>query len=126
MQEWQKLAYYIADNDSSQLSLKREPVKYTADSIRKWISQKDRRRIDVKNRLPLFIRYFTCEGSGERSVSTKTYTERMILIEKYFVKNNPGQVAINSIFKSMTDRYIRIRSSAFTVFSDAGTSFLSG
>ncbi|HNA17170.1 MAG TPA: L,D-transpeptidase family protein [Ferruginibacter sp.] len=87
VQEWQKLAYYIADNDSSQLSLKREPVKYTADSIRKWISQKDRRRIDVKNRVPLFIRYFTCEGSGGKiRFYEDIYGEDKLLIEKYFAK----------------------------------------
>ena len=33
------------------------------------------------------------------------------------LKNNPGQAAINSIFKSMTERPIRIRSSAFLLYS---------
>ncbi|HQY11294.1 MAG TPA: L,D-transpeptidase family protein, partial [Ferruginibacter sp.] len=62
VQEWEKLAFYIARNDSAMLSIKNGSLKYTADSIRNWIAKKDRRRIDVKNQVPLFIRYFSCEG----------------------------------------------------------------
>lgn len=85
VQEWQKLANYIADNDSIALTAKKEPLKYTADSIRRWIAQKDRRRIEVKNRIPLFIRYFSCEGkNGKIRFYEDIYSEDKLLMEKYF------------------------------------------
>ena len=87
VQEWQKLAYYIANNDSITLSLKKEPVKYTVDSIRHWIAEKDRRRIEVKDRIPLYIRYFSCEGKdGKIRFYDDIYGEDRMLMEKYFAK----------------------------------------
>lgn len=87
VQEWQKLAYYIANNDSALVTAKKEPVKYTADSIKNWIAKKDRRRIDVRNHIPLFIRYFSCEGKdGEIKFYDDIYGEDKLLMEKYFAK----------------------------------------
>lgn len=87
VQEWQKLAYYIANNDSVLLSQKKESVKYTVDSIKNWIAKKDRRRIDVRNRIPLFIRYFSCEGKdGKIKFYDDIYGEDKLLMEKYFAK----------------------------------------
>ncbi len=87
VQEWQKLAYYIAGNDSLQTVAKREPVKYTADSIKNWIANKERRKVDVKNHIPLFIRYFTCEGKGGKiKFYEDIYGEDKLLMEKYFAK----------------------------------------
>lgn len=86
VQEWTKLAYYIANNDSA-LSVKKDSLKYTADSIKSWIASKERHRIDVKNHMPLFIRYFTCEGKdGQIKFYNDIYGEDMLLIEKYFAK----------------------------------------
>lgn len=87
VQEWEKLAFYIAKNDSAMLSIKNGSLKYTADSIRNWIAKKDRRRIDVKNRVPLFIRYFSCEGKdGNIRFYDDVYGEDKLLMEKYFSK----------------------------------------
>ncbi len=86
VQEWDKLAYYIADNDST-LSIRRDSLKYTADSIRNWIAKKERRRIDVKNHIPLYIRYFSCEGKdGIIKFYEDIYGEDKLLMEKYFAK----------------------------------------
>ncbi|MFM6923882.1 MAG: murein L,D-transpeptidase [Ferruginibacter sp.] len=86
VQEWEKLAYYIAGNDST-LSKNRDSLKYTADSIRNWISNKERHIIDVKNHIPLFIRYFTCEGkNGVIRFYEDIYGEDKQLMEKYFAK----------------------------------------
>lgn len=86
VQEWEKLAYYIAANDSI-LSPKKESLKYTSDSIRNWIAKKERHRVDVKNHIPLYIRYFTCEGNnGKLKFYDDIYGEDRALIEKYFVK----------------------------------------
>lgn len=84
VQEWEKLAFFIARNDSVN-SANRDSLKYTTDSIRNWIAHKERRRIDVKNRIPLFIRYFSCEGiNGKVIFFDDIYGEDKVLREKYF------------------------------------------
>ena len=86
VQEWQKLAYYIAGNDSA-LSKRTDSLKYTADSIKNWISHKERHAIDVKNHIALFIRYFSCEGkNGTIKFYEDIYGEDKLLMEKYFAK----------------------------------------
>jgi murein L,D-transpeptidase YcbB/YkuD len=84
VQEWEKLAYYIANNDSM-LSTKKDALKYTADSIKNWIAKKERHQVDVKNHIPLYIRYFSCEGkNGEIKFYEDIYSEDKLLMEKYF------------------------------------------
>ena len=86
VQEWEKLAYYIAGNDSI-LSKRTDSLKYTADSIKNWIANKERHMIDVKNHIPLYIRYFSCEGKkGEVKFYEDIYGEDKQLMEKYFAK----------------------------------------
>lgn len=86
VQEWEKLAYYIATNDST-LSKNKDSLKYTADSIKNWIGHKERHMIDVKNHIPLFIRYFSCEGkNGTIKFYEDMYGEDKLLMEKYYAK----------------------------------------
>ncbi len=86
VQDWEKLAYYIAGNDST-LSRRKDSLKYTADSIKSWIAQKERHRIDVINHIPLYIRYFSCEGkNGVIKFYDDIYGEDKDLMEKYFAK----------------------------------------
>lgn len=86
VQEWERLAYYIADNDST-LSKRKDSLKYTSDSIKTWIAQKERHRIDVINHIPLYIRYFSCEGeNGVVKFYDDIYGEDKLLMEKYFAK----------------------------------------
>lgn len=86
VQEWEKLAYYIADNDSI-LSRRPDSLKYTADSIKNWIANKERHMINVKNHIPLYIRYFSCEGkNGVVKFHEDIYGEDRQLMEKYFAK----------------------------------------
>lgn len=86
VQEWEKLAYYIADNDSI-LSKRKDSLRYTTDSIKSWIAKKQNHRIDVKNHIPLYIRYFTCEGkNGVVKFYDDVYGEDKVLMEKYFAK----------------------------------------
>ena len=84
VQEWEKLAFYIAVNDSTN-STRKDSLKYTADSIRNWIAHKERHRIDVKNHIPLFIRYFSCDGKeGKIIFYDDIYGEDKIMRDKYF------------------------------------------
>lgn len=84
MQQWEKLAFYIAKNDSINQKPGINPG-YNIDSIKAWLANKERKRIIVKNRIPLFIRYITCEGkNGKIIFYDDIYGEDKILRDKYF------------------------------------------
>jgi L,D-transpeptidase YcbB len=84
VQDWEKLAYYIARNDS--INQKPDnPPSYNIDSIKIWLANRERKRMIVKNRIPLSIRYFTCEGKNGKIVFYEDiYGEDKTLREKYF------------------------------------------
>ncbi len=83
VQEWEKLAFYIAKNDS--INKKGGDIlAYNTDSIRNWLGRKSHRRIPVKNKIPLFIMYYTCEGkNGNIQFYDDMYGEDKTLREKY-------------------------------------------
>ena len=88
VQEWEKLADYIAVNDSLNLKVGDE-LHYTTDSIKTWIAQKVNKRISVKNKVSLFIRYFTCEAKdGKIKFYDDIYGEDKAIREKYFADKN--------------------------------------
>ncbi|MDP4261541.1 MAG: L,D-transpeptidase family protein [Bacteroidota bacterium] len=81
VQAWQQLAYAIIRYDSPD-TLKTSPKK---DSLNSWLKQKIKRSISIRNKLPLFIRYFTCEGSENGIVFyDDMYGEDKLVREKYF------------------------------------------
>jgi L,D-transpeptidase YcbB len=84
VQEWEKLAFYIARNDSI-YARPADTLRYTTDSIKNWIAAKERHRIEVKNKIPIYIRYFSCEGKdGKIKFFDDIYGEDKVLREKYF------------------------------------------
>jgi murein L,D-transpeptidase YcbB/YkuD len=84
VQNWERLAFYIARNDSLNNTADKK-LAYTVDSIKTWLANKDRKRIIVKNRLPLFIEYFTCEAKNDKLVFYKDiYNDDRMLADKYF------------------------------------------
>jgi L,D-transpeptidase YcbB len=84
VQEWQQLAYYIARNDSMNLPAT-DTLRYTADSIKNWITAKERHVIEVKNKIPIFIRYFSCEGKdGKVRFYDDVYGEDKAMRERFF------------------------------------------
>lgn len=84
VQEWEKLAAFIAQTDSI-LAKPGETISYNADSIKSWIAAKQKRRIDVVNKIPLFIRYFTCDvKEGNIVFYDDIYGEDAVLRNKYF------------------------------------------
>ncbi|MEP6927745.1 MAG: L,D-transpeptidase family protein [Ginsengibacter sp.] len=84
VQNWEELAFYIARNDSLNQT-KENKLSYNVDSIKTWLTNKDRKRIIVKNRLPLFIEYFTCEVKNKRLIFyDDIYNDDRMLAEKYF------------------------------------------
>ncbi len=84
VQKWDALAFYIAKNDSMNVT-KDQQLAYNADSIKTWLANKDRKRIIVKNRLPLFIEYFTCVAKNNKIIFYQDiYNNDEALAEKYF------------------------------------------
>ena len=85
VQNWEALAYYIARSDSMAMSEGQAVSSYNTDSIKTWISNKSRKRIMVKKKLPLYIEYFTCETKKKKIVFyDDIYNEDKLLSEKYF------------------------------------------
>jgi murein L,D-transpeptidase YcbB/YkuD len=84
VQEWQKLADYIVRNDSL-MTKRSDTLKYNTDSIRSWIAHKQKHTIIVKNRIPLFIKYFGCEAvNGAVKFYDDIYGDDRALAQKYF------------------------------------------
>ena len=84
MQEWQKLANFIVRNDSINWK-KNEVMPYNTDSIISWIAQKQKHNVYVKNKIPLFIRYFSCETvNGTLKFYDDIYGEDKALKQQFF------------------------------------------
>ena len=84
VQKWDSLAFYIARNDSINLK-PGDSLRYNADSIRSWIAEKKNKRIQIKNRIPLFITYYSCEGKdGKIKFYDDIYGDDKAMREKYF------------------------------------------
>lgn len=83
VQDWEKLALYILRNDSLN-----SPGRYRmADSLRTWLKNKQKHHISVKNKIPVYIRYITCEGrDGQVVFYDDVYGEDKHLGEKYFTR----------------------------------------
>lgn len=86
VQDWEKLAFYIVRNDSLSSTLP-DSMKLNTDSITTWISRKERHTIEIKKKLPVFIRYFGCEGdNGSIKFYDDIYGEDKKLRDKYFAQ----------------------------------------
>lgn len=84
VQNWEELAYSIVQYDNKERLKQPSP---TEDSLSRWLVRKEKHSIGVKNRLPLYIRYFTCEGDNGRILFyDDMYGEDKALQEKYFAK----------------------------------------
>ncbi|NOU37294.1 MAG: L,D-transpeptidase family protein [Ferruginibacter sp.] len=84
VQEWQKLADYIIRNDSVNLK-KGDSLKVNTDSIKNWMLTKINRKVNVNNKIPLYIRYFACELVNDKiKFFDDIYEEDKNLKQKYF------------------------------------------
>jgi len=60
-----------------------------SDSIFTWLKKKEKHVVPVRNRIPVYIRYFTCEGKDGKIVFyDDIYNEDKRLQEKYFANKN--------------------------------------
>lgn len=86
VEEWQKLAFYIARNDSIQHSNTTE-IGYNTDSLSQWLGMKTYRTVYVKERLPLYILYLSVEAKkGQLIFFDDVYGEDKAYREKYFAQ----------------------------------------
>ncbi|MEO6683488.1 MAG: L,D-transpeptidase family protein, partial [Ginsengibacter sp.] len=87
VEKWHALASFIAKRDSTVLK-PNQLVGYNMDSINTWISNKTRKTIMIKKRLPLIINYMTCVAqNGKIIVFDDIYKEDYHLERKYFANN---------------------------------------
>jgi len=85
VQEWQKLSEFILNNDSTYVVSKGKITYTKTDSVTQWLNNKEKHYIPVRDRIPLFIRYFTCEAKNGRIIFyDDVYSEDQRLKEKYF------------------------------------------
>jgi murein L,D-transpeptidase YcbB/YkuD len=79
VQNWQDLAHFLVRNDT---------VRYSADTLASWIVRQEKHVVTGFRKVPLFIRYFTCEGkNGRLKFYDDIYAEDKMLTEKYFSRN---------------------------------------
>lgn len=81
VQQWRDLLYYILQKDSLQSGGSRR------DSVNTWLKNKEKRQLALKARIPVFIRYLTCEGQGGRVIFyDDVYGDDKMLRENYFTR----------------------------------------
>jgi hypothetical protein len=84
VQNWKELANFIAQTDSANLAIG-DSLSYNADSINSWIAKKLRHKIPVKYKIPLFIRYISCEATNGKLVFyDDIYDEDKNLADRFF------------------------------------------
>jgi len=85
VQEWEELAYYIIRYDYKDKLT--EEVLAAEDSLATWLERKEKHTIPVRKRLPVYIRYFTCEGeNGKLLFYDDIYGYDQALREKFFAE----------------------------------------
>lgn len=84
VQQWDKLAYFIMANDSSNYK-SNGSMPVNSDSLTHWLKIKEKHTISLKNKFPVFFRYFSCEGkNGTILFYDDIYGEDSLLREKYY------------------------------------------
>lgn len=84
VQEWERMAYYIL-NLENEFARPKSKNSVPADSLRHWLASKEKHIIPVRIKLPVFIRYFTCEGTNGKIIFFEDiYDEDQELANKIF------------------------------------------
>ncbi len=76
VKEFLKLADFLVRDDS---------LKHHPDTLRNWITRQEKHIVSGFHRVPIFIRYFSCEGkNGKLRIYDDIYAEDKVLRERYF------------------------------------------
>ena len=85
VQEWEKMAFYIMNNQVDSNVKKKKPNEITLDSMTHWLAIKEKHSIPLRKRIPVYIRYFTCEANdGRIRFFEDIYEEDKKMIELLF------------------------------------------
>ncbi len=80
VKEWSKLADFLVRNDS---------LRYPPDTLKAFIKRGEKHIVSGFHKLPLYFRYFTCEGKQGKIVFYEDiYDEDRGLIQKYFMNKS--------------------------------------
>jgi murein L,D-transpeptidase YcbB/YkuD len=92
VQEWEKMAYYIMNNQLDSTVKKKKLNEITLDSMTHWLAIKEKHSIPLRKRIPVYIRYFTCEANdGRISFFEDIYEEDKKMIELLFANKKNGE-----------------------------------
>lgn len=76
IKEFMKLADFLVRNDT---------LRFPPDTLRNWIARREKHLVSGFRRVPIFIRYFTCEAkNGKIKFYDDIYGEDRLLSERYF------------------------------------------
>jgi murein L,D-transpeptidase YcbB/YkuD len=76
VKDFHRLANFLIRNDT---------IRYHPDTIRSWISRQEKHVVSGFSKVPVYIRYFSCEGRGGRlKFYPDIYGEDKILRNRYF------------------------------------------
>jgi murein L,D-transpeptidase YcbB/YkuD len=80
VQDWKIFSDYLIRNDT---------LKFPADTINAWMERQEKHVVSGFKKLPLYIRYNTCEGNdGKVKFYDDIYGVDRMLSEKYFANKN--------------------------------------
>jgi murein L,D-transpeptidase YcbB/YkuD len=94
VQEWERIAYYIMqnENDSTGNKIRTRQKPVPVDSLTHWLAIKEKHSIPIRAKLPVFIRYFTCEAhNGQISFFEDIYGEDKKMIDLLFANKKNGE-----------------------------------
>jgi murein L,D-transpeptidase YcbB/YkuD len=77
LQKWQDLAHFLVRNDT---------LRYSSDTLNAWIQRQEKHLVSGFPRLPIYIRYFTVEGTKDSTLlfNRDIYKEDSVLAAGYF------------------------------------------
>jgi murein L,D-transpeptidase YcbB/YkuD len=76
IKDFMKLADFLVRNDT---------LRYPPDTLRSWIDRREKHVVSGFPRVPIFIRYFTCEAkNGSIRFYNDVYGEDRLLSQRYF------------------------------------------
>ncbi len=85
VKEWEKLANYLVRYDSTSSGA----LKIPPDTIKAYIARGEKHMFSGFHKLPLYIRYYTCEGKdGKIQFYDDIYDEDRNLSQKYFANKS--------------------------------------
>ncbi|THU39958.1 hypothetical protein FAM09_08685 [Niastella caeni] len=76
VKDFMKLADFLVRNDT---------LRFPPDTLRSWISRREKHVVSGFPKVPIFIRYFTCEAkNGSIKIYNDVYGEDRVLSQRYF------------------------------------------